>query len=198
MSRHKTESHRNSPVARNFCAPKSPYPERTSNPVVPPIISLGRCHRPPHAFTVGFAGTDWINDFWWRIRRKLRSMAEETIEKSSSSEEEKNKAVDPTFFSCLLQPSSADSDPQYIGIRRLLLRRKAESGVHRRKVCFGFAILLYFWEICFERESWKVKSDLSKFWERIGYYDQIRSFSYAEFIWILAFWWRCLGIINKL
>ncbi|RVW36628.1 WD repeat-containing protein 13 [Vitis vinifera] len=60
-------------------------------------------------------------------------MAEETIEKSSSSEEEKNKAVDPTFFSCLLQPSSADSDPQYIGIRRLLLRRKAESGVHRRK-----------------------------------------------------------------
>nr|CAN78066.1 hypothetical protein VITISV_019453 [Vitis vinifera] len=109
MSRHKTESHRNSPVARNFCAPKSPYPERTSNPVVPPIISLGR------------------------IRRKLRSMAEETIEKSSSSEEENNKAVDPTFFSCLLQPSSADSDPQYIGIRRLLLRRKAESGVHRRK-----------------------------------------------------------------
>ncbi|XP_034681600.1 WD repeat-containing protein 13 [Vitis riparia] len=60
-------------------------------------------------------------------------MAEETIEKSSSSEEEKNKAVDPTFFSCLLQPSSADLDPQYIGIRRLLLCRKAESGVHRRK-----------------------------------------------------------------
>ncbi|KAJ9703110.1 hypothetical protein PVL29_004750 [Vitis rotundifolia] len=60
-------------------------------------------------------------------------MAKETIEKSSSSVEEKNKAMDQTFFSCLLQPLSADSDPQYIRIRGLLLYRKAEFGVHHWK-----------------------------------------------------------------
>ncbi|XP_065866874.1 uncharacterized protein [Euphorbia lathyris] len=43
-----------------------------------------------------------------------------------------NKDLDPELFSCLLQPAPADSDPEYIGIRRLLLYRKAESGVRRR------------------------------------------------------------------
>ncbi|KAJ9177811.1 hypothetical protein P3X46_012983 [Hevea brasiliensis] len=42
------------------------------------------------------------------------------------------KDVDPELFSCLLQPATADSDPDYIGIRRLLLYRKAESGDLRR------------------------------------------------------------------
>ncbi|KNA15463.1 hypothetical protein SOVF_098030 [Spinacia oleracea] len=45
---------------------------------------------------------------------------------------EKNEEVDPELFSCLLQPIVADSDIDYIGIRRLLLYRKAQSGVHRR------------------------------------------------------------------
>ncbi|CAA3017733.1 WD repeat-containing 13 [Olea europaea subsp. europaea] len=51
--------------------------------------------------------------------------------------EKKNEDLtfDPEIFSCMLQPSPADSDsdPNYIGIRRLLLYRKAQSGVLRRK-----------------------------------------------------------------
>ncbi|KAK7405490.1 hypothetical protein VNO78_06834 [Psophocarpus tetragonolobus] len=42
-------------------------------------------------------------------------------------------ASDPELFCCLLQPATPDSDPEYIGIRRLLLHRKAEDGVLRRK-----------------------------------------------------------------
>lgn len=64
-------------------------------------------------------------------------MAEdETIEKSSPPEEDlaEKKNVDPELSSCLLQPLSADADPKYVGVRRLLLYRKAESGVRRRKV----------------------------------------------------------------
>ncbi|KAJ6739124.1 hypothetical protein OIU74_003981 [Salix koriyanagi] len=45
---------------------------------------------------------------------------------------DKKKNVDPELFSCLLQPVTSDSDPDYIGIRRLLLYRKAESGARRR------------------------------------------------------------------
>ncbi|KAF5947229.1 hypothetical protein HYC85_013186 [Camellia sinensis] len=63
-------------------------------------------------------------------------MAEQAIEKSSSEAETKKKKedlTDPEFFSCVLQPSPADSDADYIGIRRLLLHRKAQSGVLRRK-----------------------------------------------------------------
>lgn len=63
-------------------------------------------------------------------------MAEdETIEKSSPPEEDlaEKKNVDPELSSCLLQPLSADADPKYVGVRRLLLYRKAESGVRRRK-----------------------------------------------------------------
>ncbi|GMP51153.1 hypothetical protein CsSME_00017499 [Camellia sinensis var. sinensis] len=63
-------------------------------------------------------------------------MAEQAIEKSSSEAETKKKKddlPDPEFFSCVLQPSPADSDDDYIGIRRLLLHRKAQSGVLRRK-----------------------------------------------------------------
>ncbi|XVE67020.1 hypothetical protein DITRI_Ditri08aG0126700 [Diplodiscus trichospermus] len=39
---------------------------------------------------------------------------------------------DPEIFSCLLQPATSESDPDYIGIRRFLLARKAEFGFHRR------------------------------------------------------------------
>ncbi|XVE93699.1 hypothetical protein REPUB_Repub01dG0216700 [Reevesia pubescens] len=42
----------------------------------------------------------------------------------------KANVKDPEIFSCLLQP--ATSDPDYIGIRRFILSRKAESGFHRR------------------------------------------------------------------
>lgn len=68
-------------------------------------------------------------------------MADQTIEQCSSEvgddekkqRRKKNVTEDPETFSCMLQPCPADSDPNYVGIRRLLLFRKAESGVLRRK-----------------------------------------------------------------
>lgn len=76
-------------------------------------------------------------------------MAEAETEKSLPEnavpeENVKKKFVvpDPEFYSCMLQSSHSDSDPNYIGIRRLLLYRKAVSGVLRRKVRFIFKALL--------------------------------------------------------
>ncbi|XP_041997793.1 WD repeat-containing protein 13-like [Salvia splendens] len=55
-------------------------------------------------------------------------------EKAKSQNGEKKKEdLDPEFLSCLLQPSPPDSDPNYIGIRRLLLHRKAQAGQLNRK-----------------------------------------------------------------
>lgn len=71
-------------------------------------------------------------------------MAEQRTETIAPAEEEeevekqKKKNLDPELFSCLLQPAGADADPRYVGIRRLLLHRKAESGVLRRRVRFLF------------------------------------------------------------
>ncbi|XP_009372995.2 WD repeat-containing protein 13 isoform X2 [Pyrus x bretschneideri] len=48
-------------------------------------------------------------------------------------EKEKEKNGDPELLICLLQPAPADSDPDYIGIRRLLLSRKPQSPFHRRR-----------------------------------------------------------------
>ncbi|KAG4160539.1 hypothetical protein ERO13_D01G004000v2 [Gossypium hirsutum] len=44
----------------------------------------------------------------------------------------KANVKDPEIFSCLVQPASSDSDLDSVGVRRFLLARKAESGVHRR------------------------------------------------------------------
>lgn len=73
-------------------------------------------------------------------------MADPTIGSISKEEEnakseiggEKKEVVDldPEFLSCLLQPSPPDSDPNYIGIRLLLLHRKAQAGQLNRKVLF--------------------------------------------------------------
>ncbi|KAH7851342.1 hypothetical protein Vadar_010133 [Vaccinium darrowii] len=66
-------------------------------------------------------------------------MADHLMDRISSEDddgekkEKKDDLSDPEFFSCVLQPCPADSDPEYIGIRRLLLHRKAQSGVVRRK-----------------------------------------------------------------
>ncbi|XP_048492213.1 uncharacterized protein LOC104904305 isoform X2 [Beta vulgaris subsp. vulgaris] len=57
---------------------------------------------------------------------------EEDREIRRENEEKKSEEIDPELFSCLLQPIVADSDLDYIGIRRLLLHRKAQSGVLRR------------------------------------------------------------------
>ncbi|KAK3006764.1 hypothetical protein RJ639_016205 [Escallonia herrerae] len=79
-------------------------------------------------------------------------MAEQPIVRSSSVDVDqkvkKNKddvTADPVVFSCMLQPSTSDSDPNYVGVRRLLLFRKAESGVLRRKVYFVLIWVLKDW-----------------------------------------------------
>lgn len=58
---------------------------------------------------------------------------------SAVADGEPPAATDPELFCCLLQPSSADagngdSDPSYVGVRRLLLHRKALAGAGSRKV----------------------------------------------------------------
>lgn len=75
-----------------------------------------------------------------RISSKTMTTTTTTIEENFNNGSEKENVVDPEFFSCLLQPAPADSDADYIGMRRLLLFRKAESGYRRRLVrCFcGF------------------------------------------------------------
>ncbi|KAG4981557.1 hypothetical protein JHK85_035515 [Glycine max] len=52
--------------------------------------------------------------------------------KSNDTDNERSTS-DPELFCCLLQPATAEGDPEYIGIRRLLLSRKAEAGVLRRR-----------------------------------------------------------------
>ncbi|KAH1217547.1 hypothetical protein AAZX31_13G183900 [Glycine max] len=51
---------------------------------------------------------------------------------NNNNDNEKSTS-DPELFCCLLQPATTDGDPEYIGIRRLLLHRKAEAGVLRRR-----------------------------------------------------------------
>ncbi|KAL2939281.1 WD repeat-containing protein 13 [Bienertia sinuspersici] len=62
------------------------------------------------------------------------SLEGETEAKNILEEEKRsvNEELDPELFSCLLQPISADSNLDYVGIRRFLLHRKAQSGAHRR------------------------------------------------------------------
>lgn len=61
--------------------------------------------------------------------------------KNNKNMENKENVIDPELFSCMLQPATADSDPDYVGVRRLLLFRKADSGVRRRLVT-SFSFLL--------------------------------------------------------
>lgn len=71
-----------------------------------------------------------------RAEKVAPPVKEEVEEEAKEEEKKKKKNADPELFGCLLQPAGADSDPQYVGIRRLLLHRKAESGVLRRRVRF--------------------------------------------------------------
>lgn len=57
-----------------------------------------------------------------------------TTDKENVNENRKEAALDPVLFSCLLQPETPGSDPDYIGIRRILLSRKAEAGCRGRLV----------------------------------------------------------------
>lgn len=68
--------------------------------------------------------------------------AEEEEDKNDdgSGEEKKKKHSDPELLMCLLQPCPAGSDPEYIGIRRLLLSRKSQPSINRRRVSFCILI----------------------------------------------------------
>ncbi|XP_024960112.1 WD repeat-containing protein 13-like isoform X3 [Cynara cardunculus var. scolymus] len=81
-------------------------------------------------------------------------MMDQKMEKCSSEDDDPEKrqdkqedvTADPEFVGCMLQPCSADSDPNYVGIRRLLLFRKVQSGLLHRKVdwrCNGKGYVAY-------------------------------------------------------
>lgn len=72
-----------------------------------------------------------------------------TKEGEEVEKEKQKKNVDPELLSCLLQPMSIGVDPDYIGIRRLLLYRKAEAAVLRRKVCFPLQLYFLNLDFCF-------------------------------------------------
>lgn len=66
------------------------------------------------------------------------------INGTDKTSEKKASMKDPETFCCLLQPGNADSSPDYIGIRRFLLARKAESSSYRRLVSSIFIFILFF------------------------------------------------------
>ncbi|KAK2407347.1 Transducin/WD40 repeat superfamily protein [Trifolium repens] len=69
---------------------------------------------------------------------------------NNNEDNKKDKISDPELFCCLLQPLTPDADPRYIGIRRLLLRQKAEAGILRRRDwrCNGKTYVAYRNYIC--------------------------------------------------
>ncbi|KAI4295480.1 hypothetical protein L6164_035525 [Bauhinia variegata] len=80
----------------------------------------------------------------------------EAVEGEEKNKNDEKKNADPDLFCCLLQPLSAESDAEYIGIRRLLLYRKAEAGVFRRGEwrCNGKGYVAYRNYICRPR-NWE-------------------------------------------
>ncbi|KAK7317326.1 hypothetical protein RJT34_01453 [Clitoria ternatea] len=75
---------------------------------------------------------------------------------NNSNDDNNVKSSDPELFCCLLQPATVDGDPDYIGIRRLLLHQKAEAGVLRRGDwrCNGKTYVAYRNYICKPR-NWE-------------------------------------------
>ncbi|KAI7748306.1 hypothetical protein M8C21_012113, partial [Ambrosia artemisiifolia] len=63
----------------------------------------------------------------------IEQCSSEMDQQNNNNNKKKDVTEDPETFSCMLQPCPPDSDPNYIGIRRILLFRKAQSGVLRRK-----------------------------------------------------------------
>ncbi|CAN6905923.1 unnamed protein product [Brassica oleracea] len=65
---------------------------------------------------------------------------------NDKDEEKPKRSKDLEFLSCMMQPATAESDPQYIGIRRILLHRKSESGAISRRYdwrCNGKGYVAY-------------------------------------------------------
>ncbi|VVA99353.1 unnamed protein product [Arabis nemorensis] len=63
------------------------------------------------------------------------------VEKIGEKDGEKKQSKDLEFLSCMMQPATSDSNPQYIGIRRILLHRKADSGVISRRYVSSLSLL---------------------------------------------------------
>lgn len=57
----------------------------------------------------------------------------EKDEEMKKKKQPNKQSKDLEFLSCMMQPATAESDPQYVGIRRILLHRKAESGAISRR-----------------------------------------------------------------
>ncbi|CAH1444819.1 unnamed protein product [Lactuca virosa] len=67
------------------------------------------------------------------MNQMMEKCSSDNDDPEKKQKEKEDVTADPEFFSCMLQPCSANSDPNYIGTRRLLLSRKARSGVLQRK-----------------------------------------------------------------
>ncbi|KAL4581309.1 hypothetical protein LXL04_017520 [Taraxacum kok-saghyz] len=74
-----------------------------------------------------------LRKYYRTIDRKMEKCSPEDDDPEKKQEKKEDVAADPEFFSCMLQPHSTNSDPIYIGTRRLLLFRKARSGTLHRK-----------------------------------------------------------------
>lgn len=72
---------------------------------------------------------------------KMEGKIKSEVEIGEKDKEKKQQSKDPEFLSCMMQPATSDSDPQYIGIRRILLHRKAESGVISRRYVISLNLL---------------------------------------------------------
>ncbi|KAI3702537.1 hypothetical protein L6452_28277 [Arctium lappa] len=67
------------------------------------------------------------------VDQKMEKCSSEDDDPEKRQEKEDDVTADPEFVGCMLQPCSANSDPNYVGIRRLLLFRKVQSGLLQRK-----------------------------------------------------------------
>lgn len=63
------------------------------------------------------------------------------VEINDKDEEKPKQSKDLEFLSCMMQPATAESDPQYIGIRRILLHRKSESGAISRRYVRALSLI---------------------------------------------------------
>lgn len=63
----------------------------------------------------------------------MEKCSSEEDDPEKRQEKEEDVTADPEFIGCMLQPCTADSDPNYVGIRRFLLFRKVQSGLLHRK-----------------------------------------------------------------
>lgn len=95
----------------------------------------------------------------------------EIVTSTSSPQPTEKENVDPDLFCCVLQPSISDPDPDYLGIRRFLLHRKAISGSLRRWVSFSPVTCVDQWSILHRIFKWSLiffLFSLSKDWRCNG------------------------------